>query len=84
MTYRGKLLKELTSVIKDPKWTLKVSTITAMLVLIGYEYRIDGATSDSVATHIRGVQAVAMIQKAQDPCLIAQVQRALFWQDLIS
>jgi hypothetical protein len=82
--YRGQLLGMLGSVLQDPQWTPSVSTITAMLVLIGYEYRVEGATSDSVATHIRGLQAITTTQETQHDSMAAQVQRALFWQDLIS
>lgn len=70
--------------MENPNWTPKVSTVTAMLILIGYEYRVQGADPASVAAHIRGVQASMKTWDAQYLPLVIKVQRALFWQDLIS
>jgi hypothetical protein len=55
-----------------------------MLLLIGYEYRVDGPNSDSIATHIHGVQTLMKICKERNIVLVDEVQRALFWQDLFS
>lgn len=84
LSHRGELLTGIRLSMKKPDWTPKVSTLTAMLLLIGYEYRIDGANSDSIATHIRGVQMMMKACKERNIALIDEVQRALFWQDLIS
>jgi hypothetical protein len=84
LSHRGELLTGIRTSMKKPDWTPKVSTLTAMLLLIGYEYRIDGANSDSIATHIRGVQMMMKACKERNVALIDEVQRALFWQDLIS
>ncbi|KAH8733198.1 hypothetical protein GQ44DRAFT_821411 [Phaeosphaeriaceae sp. PMI808] len=84
LTHRGELLNGIRTNIKALDGTPKVSTITAMLLLIGYEYRIDGANCESIAFHIRGVHAMIKICKAQNVVLVDEVQRALFWQDLLS
>lgn len=84
LTHRGELLNGIRVNIKGLKGAPQVSTLTAMLLLIGYEYRIDGANSDTIAAHISGVQTMMKLCKARNVALIDEVQRALFWQDLLS
>lgn len=84
LTHRGELLSGIRLNIKSLDGVPKVSTITAMLLLIGYEYRIDGANCKSISAHIKGVQTMMKICKARNVALIDEVQRALFWQDLLS
>lgn len=84
LTYRGELLNGIRVNIKGLKGAPQVSTLTAMLLLIGYEYRIDGANSDSLNAHISGVQTMMKLCKARNVALVDEVQRALFWQDLLS
>lgn len=84
LTYRGELLNGIRINIKGLKGAPQVSTLTAMLLLIGYEYRIDGANSETIAAHISGVQTMMKLCKARNVALIDEVQRALFWQDLLS
>lgn len=84
LTYRGELLNGIRVNIKGLKGAPQVSTLTAMLLLIGYEYRIDGADSETIAAHISGVQTMMKLCKARNVALIDEVQRALFWQDLLS
>ncbi|OAL50878.1 hypothetical protein IQ07DRAFT_404956 [Pyrenochaeta sp. DS3sAY3a] len=84
LVYRGKLLDSLTTATKDEGLRPRLSTITAMLMLIGYEYRVDGSDCEGIAVHIRAVQV--MLQRYGDPHepIIEQLHRALFWQDLLS
>jgi hypothetical protein len=84
LTHRGELLSGIRTNIEGLKGAPQVSTITAMLLLIGYEYRIDGANGKTIAAHISGVQTMMKICKARNVALIDEVQRALFWQDLLS
>jgi hypothetical protein len=84
LTYRGELLNGLSKGMQKPGWAPQVSTITAMLMLIGYEYRIDGGDAESIAIHVRGVQAMMRVLQAERVAVAEQVQRALFWQDLLS
>ena len=84
LTHRGELLNGIRLNIKGLDGVPKVSTITAMLLLIGYEYRIDGANCRTISAHIKGVQTMMQICKTQNVALIDEVQRALFWQDLLS
>ncbi|CVL07879.1 uncharacterized protein FMAN_09742 [Fusarium mangiferae] len=64
-------------------------TITAILMLISYEYRVRDAypVNACAATHMRGLQAIISqpnILASQYSVLhLTQVQRALFWQDII-
>ncbi|KAG4278257.1 hypothetical protein FPRO04_13950 [Fusarium proliferatum] len=64
-------------------------TITAILMLISYEYRVRDAYPGNAcaATHMRGLQAIISqpnILASQYSVLhLTQVQRALFWQDII-
>lgn len=84
LTHRGELLSGIRINIKGLNGVPKVSTITAMLLLIGYEYRIDGANCKTISAHIKGVQTMMKMCKAQNVALVDEVQRALFWQDLLS
>jgi hypothetical protein len=84
LTHRGEILNGIRVNIKGLKGAPQVSTLTAMLLLIGYEYRIDGANGESIAAHIRGIQTMMKLCKDRNVALIDEVQRALFWQDLLS
>jgi hypothetical protein len=84
LTHRGELLNGIRVNIKGLDGAPQVSTLTAMLLLIGYEYRIDGANCTTIAAHISGVQTMMKICKARNVALVDEVQRALFWQDLLS
>lgn len=55
LTHRGELLSGIRTIIEVPEGAPQVSTLTAMLILISYEYRIDGANSKTIAAHISGV-----------------------------
>ncbi|KAH7379158.1 hypothetical protein DE146DRAFT_305384 [Phaeosphaeria sp. MPI-PUGE-AT-0046c] len=83
LSHRGGLLTGLRSNMAKPGWMPKVSSLSAMLLLIGYEYQIDGVNSASIATHLRGLQTMLRsFQPCGDTTLLASIQRALFWQDL--
>jgi hypothetical protein len=84
LTHRGELLSGIRVNIKGLDGRPQVSTLTAMLLLISYEYRMDGTNCTTIAAHIRGVQAIMKQCKARNAALIDEVQRALFWQDLLS
>lgn len=84
LTHRGELINGIRVNIKGLKGAPQVSTLTAMLLLIGYEYRIDGSNSEGIAAHIQGIQIMMKLCKARNVALIDEVQRALFWQDLLS
>lgn len=73
LLYRGGLLKALHSNIKKPGWVPKVSTITAMLLLIGYEFQLDGANSDNIATHLRGLRTIIEYFKVRNVSLVEGV-----------
>jgi hypothetical protein len=84
LTYRGEVINGLRTSMSASGWKPNVSSITAMLMLIGYEYRIESSDSDSISTHIRGVQAMMGMYEAENIAVVEQIQRALFWQDLLS
>jgi hypothetical protein len=84
LTHRGELLSGIQVNIKGLDGGSQVSTLTAMLLLIAYEYRMDGTNCTTIAAHIRGVQAIMKQCKARNAALIDEVQRALFWQDMLS
>jgi hypothetical protein len=84
LTHRGEILNGIRVNIKGLKGAPQVSTLCAMLLLIGYEYRIDGANGESIAAHIRGIQTMMKLCKNRNVALIDEVQRTLFWQDLLS
>ncbi|KAF5710974.1 hypothetical protein FGLOB1_5198 [Fusarium globosum] len=64
-------------------------TITAILMLIGYEYRVRDAYPGNACatTHMRGLQAIIsqpnILASQYSVSHLTQVQRALFWQDII-
>ncbi|KAL5121658.1 hypothetical protein ACEQ8H_000344 [Pleosporales sp. CAS-2024a] len=84
LTHRGHLLKGVRANIEQLNGVPQVSTITGMLLLIGFEYRIDGGASQNMAAHLRGVQTMMKICQQQKVALVDEVQRALFWQDVFS
>jgi hypothetical protein len=84
LTHHGELLKSLGSGIQKNESVPSASTIMAILILIGCEYRVQGARPGVIATHIRGLQAIMKNLHGQDQVLFDQVRRALFWQDVIA
>ncbi|RMZ71748.1 N-ethylmaleimide reductase [Pyrenophora seminiperda CCB06] len=86
LVHRGKLLKAMRTAMARSTWTPEVSTMSAMLILVGYEYRIDGGDGASIALHLRAMQTMMDLLQAEAEKveLIKQVQRAMFWQDLLS
>lgn len=84
LVYCGKLLDSLNQAIREEEMRPRLSTITAMLILIGYEYRIDGSDCESISVHIRAVQAMLQSYGDVHEPIIEQLHRALFWQDLLS
>jgi hypothetical protein len=84
LSHRGGLLAGIQVNIHHFDGVPRVSTLTAMLLLIGYEYRIDGADGRTIAAHIKGLQAMMRVCKERNIALVDEVQRALFWQDLLS
>ena len=55
--------------IKGLRGAPQVSTLTAMLLLIGYEYRIDGADCNTIAMHIQGVQTMMQALQGAKRCV---------------
>ncbi|SCV36498.1 uncharacterized protein FFB14_06133 [Fusarium fujikuroi] len=66
-----------------------VHTMTAILILISYEYRVRDTYPGHVraATHIHGLQTMIsqhnILTSQHSVANVTQVQRALFWQDII-
>ncbi|KAJ4151660.1 hypothetical protein NW765_013188 [Fusarium oxysporum] len=64
-------------------------TITAILMLISYEYRVRDTNPGSAcaATHIHGLQTIIsqrnILTSQYSVSHVTRVQRALFWQDII-
>ncbi|KAF5577455.1 hypothetical protein FPANT_10397 [Fusarium pseudoanthophilum] len=64
-------------------------TITAILMVISYEYRVRDTYPGSAcaATHMRGLQTIIsqpnILIRQYSVSRVTQVQRALFWQDII-
>jgi hypothetical protein len=52
-------------------------------MLIGYEYRIESGVAGNIFTHIRGVQMMMSLYQAGNIAVVAQMQCALFRQDLL-
>ncbi|KAF1994212.1 hypothetical protein P154DRAFT_527224 [Amniculicola lignicola CBS 123094] len=83
LMHRGEVLNLLRVRMKDPDQVLRVGTLSAMLLLIGYESRVDGATSESVRVHVEGVQGAIQLGAGTNILICPGINRALFWQDLL-
>ncbi|RGP69198.1 hypothetical protein FLONG3_7834 [Fusarium longipes] len=85
--HRGQVLESLKSDLSRPLAGIpSLQIITAILLLIGYEYRVQDTQSrpNPAATHIRGLEQI--IQQSNFLAghkQVRQIQRALFWQDII-
>lgn len=81
--HRGKVLKSLKLSLGNAP---SLRSITAILILISYEYRVQD-TRPAAATHIRGLQTVLhqfdVLASGYKSSQIQQTQRALFWQDIM-
>lgn len=84
LSHRGAILASLGERMKDPQRASQVSTLSAMLLLIGYEYRIDGSNASSIAMHIRAVDSILKMNRKNNTVVPNAMKRALFWQDLFS
>ncbi|KAH6959315.1 hypothetical protein DER45DRAFT_257878 [Fusarium avenaceum] len=66
-----------------------LQTVTAILMLISYEYRVQDTlpVPTNAATHIHGLQSIinqrSISASEHNHARIKQIQRALFWQDII-
>lgn len=83
-TSRGQVLKSLSTTVEDSEWKPAAPTIMAILILIGYEYRVQDAASSIAAIHIHGLLAMMRRLETENHPNAGQMQRALFWQDLMS
>ena len=79
LTHRGAILKSLGDRMRDPVRASQVSTLSAILLLIGYEYRIDGSNATSIATHIRAVDTILKMTREKNIVVPDAIKRALFW-----
>ena len=81
--HRGKVLESLNLNLGDAP---SLQCITAILVLISYEYRVRD-TRPAAATHIRGLQTLLhqfdVLASGYNSASIQKTQRALFWQDIM-
>ncbi|KAF2446178.1 hypothetical protein P171DRAFT_253923 [Karstenula rhodostoma CBS 690.94] len=84
LTHRGATLRSLRHRMSDPGLIPSVSTLTAMLMIIGYEYRVDGSNASSIPTHLSAVKNVMELTKTSNVPISDAIRRALFWQDLYS
>ncbi|RBR04980.1 uncharacterized protein FIESC28_11448 [Fusarium coffeatum] len=81
--HRGKVLESLNLNLGDAP---SLQCITAILMLISYEYRVRDMRP-AAATHIRGLQTLLhqfdVLASGYNPAGIQKTQRALFWQDIM-
>lgn len=75
------LLSALRLDTQDSGWKPKVSTLTAMLLLVGYECRINDANRSIITTHMAGVQKMMRLCVDYGIVLNKEIRRALFWQE---
>ncbi|CAG1983642.1 unnamed protein product [Fusarium graminearum] len=88
--HRGQVLESLRSdLLHSRDGVPSLQIITAILMLISYEYRVQDTQSnpDTAAMHIRGLQRIMhhpdILASGYSPQRIQQIQRALSWQDII-
>ncbi|OAG05726.1 uncharacterized protein CC84DRAFT_732716 [Paraphaeosphaeria sporulosa] len=84
LTQRGATLRNLRHRMSNPGLVPSVSTLTAMLMIIGYEYRVDGSNANSISTHLSAIKNVVELTNASNVSISDAIRRALFWQDLYS
>jgi len=81
--HRGKVLEFLKLSLGNAP---SLQSITAILILISYEYRVQD-TRPAAAIHIRGLQTVLrqfdILACGYRSAQIQKTQRALFWQDIM-
>ncbi|CAG7561771.1 unnamed protein product [Fusarium equiseti] len=81
--HRGKVLQSLNLNLGDAP---SLQCITAILMLISYEYRVRD-TRPAAATHIRGLHILLrqfdVLASGLSSARIQKTQRALFWQDIM-
>jgi hypothetical protein len=90
MYHRGQVLESLNCDLSHSDGgALSLQTITAILMLISYEYRVQDTIPipANSAAHIRGLQSIinqrSISTSGYNHACIKQIQRALFWQDII-
>ncbi|KAM0496745.1 hypothetical protein ACHAP8_007328 [Fusarium lateritium] len=88
--HRGQALKSLRlDLLHSRRDVPSLQVITAILMLISYEYRVGDTQSIyyTAAVHIRGLQRMIyqpdILASGYNPERVQQLQRALFWQDII-
>ncbi|KAF2728933.1 hypothetical protein EJ04DRAFT_476485 [Polyplosphaeria fusca] len=84
LIHRGKVLRHVGERLQTPAKVINTSTISAMLLLIGYEYRAQEASRESVTVQLRAVDEVAKYWRSSKRAHCDLINRALFWQDLMS
>ncbi|RFN51878.1 hypothetical protein FIE12Z_3839 [Fusarium flagelliforme] len=81
--HRGKVLESLKLSLGDKP---SLQCITAILILISYEYRVRD-TRPAAATHIHGLQTLLhqfdVLASGHTSARMQKTQRALFWQDIM-
>jgi hypothetical protein len=90
MYHRGQVLESLNlDLSHSDGGAPSLQTITAILMIISYEYRVQDTIPipANAATHIRGLQSIinqrSISASGYNHARIEQIQRALFWQDII-
>ncbi|KAG8666747.1 hypothetical protein FPOAC1_011563 [Fusarium poae] len=88
--HRGQVLECLSlDLLHSRSGIPSLQVITAILMLISYEYRVHDtqSTHGTAALHIRGLQKIIyqpeILASGYNPERVQQIQRALFWQDII-
>ncbi|KAH6979235.1 hypothetical protein EDB82DRAFT_431882 [Fusarium venenatum] len=88
--HRGQVLKSLRlDLLHSRNGVPSLQVITAILMLISYEYRVGDTQSIhyTAGLHIRGLQRMIyrpdILASGYNPERVQQLQRALFWQDII-
>ncbi|KAF2729389.1 hypothetical protein EJ04DRAFT_502503 [Polyplosphaeria fusca] len=99
LNHKGEILKEIGSRFSEETQDHKASTLSSILLLIGYEaslpltYRIKDTNADAVEMHLRALEGLVKTYNESNIFFCDTLRRALFWipseqnfsrQDLIS
>ncbi|KAF2678957.1 hypothetical protein K458DRAFT_121534 [Lentithecium fluviatile CBS 122367] len=84
LEHRGAMVKDVRKRMADAKLVPSISTLCAMLLLIGYEYRVDGSNASNIEVHIRAIQNVLNLTRTANAAISNALRRALYWHDMYS
>lgn len=81
LMHRGEVLKGIAENLPfgEDSQAIQSSTLSAILLLIGYEYRVEGSNADNVAVHLKAMEELIHLYNRANMFFCDTMRRALFW-----